>query len=114
MTLAQARRRFVTHASPWILATFLAVAVSARIWVGQFRLSDLLLVPVMLIVFPFFEWVLHVGVLHWKPRKIFGVKIDPMIARTHRWHHANPRDIDNLFIPWQAFATVLPLLTAIG
>ena len=32
--------------------------------------------------------------------------LDPMVARAHRWHHRNPRDIDNLFIPWQAFVTL--------
>jgi len=114
MTLAQARRRFATHASPWILAAFLGAAVVGRVAVGDFRLTDLILVPIMLAIFPFFEWVLHVCVLHWRPRRIGGITIDPMVARKHRWHHANPRDIDNLFIPWQAFITLLPLFTAIG
>jgi hypothetical protein len=114
MTLAQARRRFAGHASPWILAAFLATALIGRVAVGDFRLSDLILVPIMLAVFPFFEWVLHVCVLHWRPRRIAGITIDPMVARKHRWHHANPRDIDNLFIPWQAFVTLLPAFTAIG
>ncbi|WP_203914582.1 sterol desaturase family protein [Rhizocola hellebori] len=114
MTLAQVRNRFIKHASPWILATFLAVAAIARLVVGDWRLSDLLLVPIMLAVFPFFEWVLHVAILHWRPRTIAGITIDPMVARSHRWHHAHPRELDNIFIPWQAFVTLLPAFAAIG
>lgn len=114
MTLTEARARFAAHASPWILASFLTIAIAARLVVADFRVTDLIVIPIVLAVFPFFEWVLHVGVLHWKPRKIAGVMIDPMVARRHRWHHANPRDIDNLFIPWQAFVTLLPLFVAIA
>ena len=114
MTLAQARRHFIRHASPWILAAFLLLALTARVAVGDWRLWDLLLVPIMLVVFPFFEWILHVAILHWRPRKIAGLTIDPVVARSHRWHHAHPRDLDNLFIPWQAFVTLLPAFAAIA
>src|SRR6476660_9544337 len=114
MTLTQARNRFVTHASPWILAAFVTAALAARLVVGGWRLSDLILLPIMLAAFPFFEWVLHVAILHWRPRTIAGITIDPMVARSHRWHHAHPRELDNIFIPWQAFVTLLPAFTAIG
>lgn len=114
MTLAQARNRFIKHASPWILTAFLAAALIARVWAGDWRLSDLLLLPIMLAAFPFFEWVLHVAILHWRPRTIAGITIDPMVARSHRWHHAHPRELDNIFIPWQAFVTLLPAFAAIG
>jgi hypothetical protein len=114
MTLAQACTRFSKHASPWILATFLAAATIARLAVGDWRLSDLILLPIMLAVFPFFEWVLHVAILHWRPRTIAGITIDPVVARSHRWHHAHPRELENIFIPWQAFVTLLPAFAAIG
>jgi hypothetical protein len=114
MTLAQVRSRFIKHASPWILTTFVAAALIARLIVGDWRLGDLILIPVMLAVFPFFEWVLHVAILHWRPRTIAGITIDPVVARSHRWHHAHPRELDNIFIPWQAFVTLLPAFAAIG
>ena len=114
MTLAQVRNRFLKHASPWILTTFLATAMIARLIVGDWRLSDLILIPIMLAAFPFFEWVLHVAILHWRPRRIAGITIDPVVARSHRWHHAHPRELDTIFIPWQAFLTLLPAFAAIG
>ncbi len=114
MTLAQARNRFLRHASPWILAAFLTAALAARLVTGGWGLTDLVLIALMLAAFPFFEWVLHVAILHWKPRTIAGITIDPVVARSHRWHHANPREIDTIFIPWQAFVTLLPAFTALG
>ncbi len=114
MTLAQARNRFIRHASPWILAAFVTAALAARLVVGGWHLSDLILIAVMLAVFPFFEWVLHVAILHWRPRTIAGITIDPVVARSHRWHHANPRELETIFIPWQAFVTLLPAFVAIG
>jgi Fatty acid hydroxylase len=114
VTLTQARRRFLAHASPWILVTFVGAALAARLAVGDYRAGDLILIPIMVAAFPFFEWILHIGLLHWRPRRIFGVVLDPMVARQHRWHHANPRDIDNLFLPWQAFVTLIPLFAAVG
>ena len=55
------------------------------------------------------EWVIHVMILHWRPRKVGPVKVDSLLARDHRAHHADPRDIPLVFIPWQALVWLLPL-----
>jgi hypothetical protein len=68
----------------------------------------------MLAVFPFFEWMVHVCVLHWRPRRVLGVVIDPLLARKHREHHVDPRDVPLIFIPWQTLLWVLPAATAIA
>ena len=52
--------------------------------------------------FPVFEWLIHVVILHWRPRKVGGVTVDSILARKHRAHHADPRDLPLVFIPWQA------------
>jgi hypothetical protein len=68
----------------------------------------------MLAVFPFLEWTIHVVILHWRPRRIAGMTVDPLLARKHREHHVEPRDIPLVFIPWQSLLWVLPLAVAIG
>jgi sterol desaturase/sphingolipid hydroxylase (fatty acid hydroxylase superfamily) len=68
----------------------------------------------MLAVFPFFEWVVHVCVLHWRPRRVGALTIDPLLSRKHRAHHVDPRDVPLVFIPWPVFLWLLPLVVAIG
>ena len=48
------------------------------------------------------EWVIHVGILHWRPRRLGPVEVDSLLARKHRAHHADPRDLPLVFIPWPA------------
>ena len=102
MTLADAAREFLRHPTPWLLAGALFAAVVARITVGDWQWSDAALPFVVLAVFPFFEWMIHVVVLHWKPRRIAGFTLDPMLARKHREHHVDPRIVKLIFIPLQS------------
>jgi len=102
MTLAEAAREFLRHPTPWLLAGALLVAVVARVAVGDWQWSDAAMPFVVLAVFPFFEWIIHVFVLHWKPRRIAGFTIDPVLARKHREHHFDPRIVKLIFIPLQS------------
>ena len=78
----------------------LAAALAARVAVGDWQLTDALVpVAVMLAVFPFFEWMIHVFVLHWRPRRLGRLTVDPLLARKHREHHVDPRDVPLVFIP---------------
>jgi hypothetical protein len=113
-TLADAAREFVRHPSPWLLTLTLSGALAARMLVGDWRPTDAAVPAVMLAAFPFFEWVIHVCVLHWRPRTLGSVVIDPLLARKHREHHVDPRDIPLVFIPWRALLWVLPLAVAIA
>ncbi len=65
--------------------------------------------PVALVAFfPVIEWVIHVVILHWRPRKVGGVPVDSLLARKHRAHHADPRVLPLVFIPWQVELWLLP------
>jgi hypothetical protein len=113
-SLGQAWRQFWRHPSPWIIGTFLVGAVAYRASVWTFSWSELI-VPVALVVFfPVIEWVIHVVVLHWRPRKVGAVAVDSLLSRKHRAHHADPREMPLVFIPWQVELWVLPAFVALA
>jgi hypothetical protein len=113
-SLTDAAREFWKHPSPWMIGAALAVALPARIVVGDWQLTDALVPVAMLAVFPFFEWVVHVFVLHWRPRRVGPLTIDSLLARKHREHHVDPREVPLIFIPWRALLWVLPLAIAVA
>jgi hypothetical protein len=107
LTLSDAAREFLRHPTPWLLAGALLAAVVARAVVGDWRWSDAMLPLVVLAAFPFVEWVIHVVVLHWRPRRIAGFTLDPILARKHREHHVDPRIVKLIFIPLQSLLGAL-------
>nr|WP_083466846.1 sterol desaturase family protein [Kibdelosporangium sp. MJ126-NF4] len=114
VTLARMWRVFWCHPSPWMILGFLFAAVVARVVVGDWRWFDGLVPVAMVAVFPLFEWVVHVCVLHWRPRRVSGLTIDSRLAREHRAHHADPRNVPMIFIPWQSLLWILPGFAAVG
>ena len=98
-TLPEALRVFVLHGSPWYLALTSAAAVVGLVLVGQWSWGQVVVVAGVLALQPFTEWVIHVYVLHAKPVTVFGQTYDNHQARRHRAHHADPRNLDILFIP---------------
>jgi hypothetical protein len=113
-SLTDAAREFWKHPSPWMIGATLPVALMLRIAVGDWQLTDALVPLAMLAVFPFFEWIVHVFVLHWRPRRVGPVTIDSLLARKHREHHVDPREVPLIFIPWPALLWVLPVAVAIA
>ena len=114
MTLRDAAREFRRHPTPWMLGATLVAAAAARIQTGDWQLTDALVPAVMLAAFPFAEWLIHVLILHWRPRAIAGIRVDPLLSRKHREHHVDPRVLPLVFIPWQSLLWVLPLAVAIA
>ncbi len=106
-------RRLLRHATPWLLITMLVVAVTVRTVIGGFTTTDLIIAAVLIGLHPLTEWVIHVMVLHFRPVTLRGKKIDPLLAREHRRHHADPRDEDLTLIPLRSLIVIIPAL-AIG
>ncbi|WP_280310506.1 sterol desaturase family protein [Nocardia abscessus] len=114
LTLGQAFEEFLRHPSPWMIGTTLMGAVIARIVVGGWQPTDLLVPAVMLAMFPVFEWIVHVTVLHWRPRRLGPIALDSELARKHREHHVDPRDIPLIFIPTKTLSVLVVVLVALA
>jgi hypothetical protein len=114
LTLGQAFEEFLRHPSPWMIGTTLFGALIARIVVGDWQPTDLLVPVVMLAFFPIFEWIVHVTVLHWRPRRLGSIALDSELARKHREHHVDPRDIPLIFIPTRTLAVLVVVLIALA
>jgi Fatty acid hydroxylase len=113
-TLSDAWREFWKHPSPWMIGATLVAALAARITVGDWQITDAIVPLAMVALFPFSEWVFHVFILHWRPKHVGRLTIDPLLAREHRAHHRDPRNVPLIFIPWKALLWVLPLAVAVA
>lgn len=105
---------FRRYPSPWLICATLLGALVGRFLVGDWRPSDALLPLIMLALFPVAEWVIHVCILHWRPRKVAGHTVDSLLARKHREHHADPREVSLIFIPWPVLTWLIPVLVAVS
>lgn len=111
-TLKDEFRFFTARTTPRIIAPLFAVSLIARVGLGAWSLWDAILVVSLVAVHPFTEWMIHVYILHWKPRSLFGRRIDPLVSRKHREHHRDPREVEWIFIPLPVLAKALPLSAA--
>jgi hypothetical protein len=111
--LAQAARNFFHFPSPYVYMTMGAGAWIARIVMGGWTWRDPLLAAIVIALWPLQEWLLHVFILHFKPKVVFGRRIDLLAGRKHRAHHREPGRPGLIFIPLEiALASVIVLPTA--
>lgn len=96
-------------AGPRLIAGAMVVALAARIALGAWRWVDLVVVGAILAFEPFTEWLIHVLVLHFRPRRVGGRTIDPLLSRKHRAHHADPRDRELVLVPFPVLVVGIAL-----
>jgi hypothetical protein len=84
VSLGSAFAEFVRHPSPWTLFAFVVGATAVRVVHGDWQVSDAVLPAVLVVVCPIYEWIVHVFVLRWKPRRIGRVTLDSILARIER------------------------------
>jgi len=115
-TLGHAWREFSAKRSPKIIATGIAAMLAARIVVGDWSWRDLAAVAAMLVVYPFGEWAIHVHLLHLKPFRWRGRRVELPTAAAHREHHEAPERLDLInFSPREALAILaLAVPTAVA
>jgi Fatty acid hydroxylase superfamily len=98
-TPREAWRVFSRKRAPRMMAVAIALAVAARVAVGDFSWRDLAAVAAMLVIYPFGEWAIHVYLLH--------SRLDIQSTRSHMEHHADPQDLDLInFGPVEALAVL--------
>ena len=104
-TLGSSFAVFRSYRSPQVIAAALTISSAARIALGGWRWGDLLIMAIIVALLPFIEWFTHVVLLHWKPKRLLGITLDPLAAREHRKHHLDPRDVRLIFVPLPAHDT---------
>ncbi|MEX2106226.1 MAG: sterol desaturase family protein [Solirubrobacterales bacterium] len=107
LTLLDCLRAFLGFRSPRVLAAFLAAFLVARVAIGGWSWRDLAVAAALVALQPFTEWLIHVFLLHSKPRKLGPFTIDLPTARLHRWHHLNPTLLEAVLIPGSLIAGFL-------
>jgi hypothetical protein len=113
-SLGELLRWFFRQPSPIFITAALLGMSALRISLGKWGWWDLLIPIIVVALEPFTEWLIHVFILHFKPKHVGGVRIDPGISRKHRAHHAEPKNLKILFVPWQGLAFGTPLYFGIA
>jgi hypothetical protein len=117
-TLGSAWRAFLHKESPWVLGAGVVALLVVRAFAGALTWRDSVAVALMLAIYPFGEWAIHVYLLHAKPVRIRGRKFETVAARAHRAHHGDPNDLDMVLLYWWQAAFLMlvavPLTVAVG
>ena len=114
LTLADCFRSFVTRRTPPIIGSALAIALAARISVGNWSWRDPLIALVLVAAEPFVEWFLHVVVLHSRPLRIGKRRVEIPSAREHRKHHEAPADLDGVLVTTSVLLVFIPLIALVA
>ncbi len=79
---------------------------------GRWSWTDLIGPAVIVALEPITEWMIHVFLLHFRPKVVLGRAIDPLVARKHRAHHQDPRDLELVLVPHRVIVIALPVAAA--
>jgi hypothetical protein len=115
-TVGQAWREFRAKRSPKVLAAGVGVGVALRLVAGDFSWRDAVALALMVPIYVFGEWAIHVHLLHLRPFRFRGRRVELMTARSHRMHHEDPHDLGMILLgPWEAGAllALVPLVASV-
>ena len=117
-SVGRAWSEFRTERSPQILAGGVAMALAARIALGGFNWRDAVAAALMVPVYVFGEWAIHVYLLHLPPFPWRGRRVELVTAAEHRAHHEDPHNLRMIVLgPLEAIALLglaVPLVVATG
>ena len=113
LTAADCARKFSHYASPRIIAVAFTAALVARLTVGHWSWRDLIPPALLIASEPLTEWTIHVYLLHARPLRIAGRRVELPTAYEHRAHHQAPADLDGVLIPTYGVLIFIPLIAAI-
>lgn len=115
-SLGQAWREFLRRESPWAIGVGIVALAVIRVVIGDVTWRDAVAIAGMVAIYPFGEWAIHVYLLHAKPLRFRGRKVETMAARAHRAHHEEPNDLDMVLLYWwqAAFLMLLAVPLTVG
>lgn len=90
ISLRQAVLGYLSHPTAFCFFCLLIGMWAWRVFIANWSWLDLLVATFVVVIWPIVEWVVHVMILHARPRKIFGYSYDPLFAQIHRAHHRDP------------------------
>lgn len=108
LSLGKAFSLWIEELPPRVMLVHLAAWIGLRIYLaaqGDWGWWDLAPLAAVVLIHPFVEWVIHVFVLHHRPRKVLGFKWDYHSARYHRLHHRDPWDLRWVVAPLSLVAS---------
>jgi hypothetical protein len=105
LTLGRAARIFAGTFSAWFLGPLVIAVAVLRVALGGWSWWDLGIAAIILGMQPLTEWLIHVNLLHWKPRTVLGRTVDPLGAQRHRQHHADPKLLRHVLVPRRIMVT---------
>ena len=108
ISLRQVFMLWIEERPPRVMLLHLAAWIAFRIYLalqGDYSWWDLAPLAAVLVIHPFVEWIIHVVVLHHRPRKVLGFKWDYNSARFHRLHHRDPWDLRFVVAPLSLVVT---------
>ncbi len=116
-TLPGAIRLFFRFPTPRLLLGYACLLGAVRVGLavaGQtpVALGDLLVMLGVAAYWPLQEWTLHAWLLHLRPRTVWGIRVDPIFARYHRYHHEHPWVLERTFLPTRVLLPLLPVNVA--
>jgi sterol desaturase/sphingolipid hydroxylase (fatty acid hydroxylase superfamily) len=92
-TLGHAWREFLRRRSPWLIGAAACLLVVVRAALGSPTWRDVAAAAALLAIYPFGEWAIHVYLLHLRPFRWRGRRVELATARAHREHHERPNDL---------------------
>ena len=113
-TLDHAWREFRANRSPKIILFAILAALALRLVLGDFTYWDAVALVAMIAVYPFGEWAIHVYLLHAKPFRFRGRRVELPSSAAHREHHERPNYLGLILLaPLEAAALLLLAVPAV-
>lgn len=105
---------FAGRNGPRLLIAAFVVAVARRLHLGGWRAADGVVAAGVIAAHPFTEWLVHVHLLHRRPHRRRGRDVELYVARMHRLHHDDPKDIDLVLLPFRVVVGLVAGLVVVA
>jgi hypothetical protein len=109
-TPREALGQIARRPSLWLIGAFLVVAAGVRIALGDPTWHDLAIPLLLVAVYPFGEWAIHVYLLHLPPFRWRGREVELITAKGHRQHHERPNNLRVVLLEWPDVTGLLVLM----